>query len=139
MIRNDACCQTIEGHCPSPFEISTLGWHDGLTSGMARCRECARCYHVEMVAWDHEQEVRVYGFREISRASYDTFMAVQASGVPSPQQAIDRSDELALRERDALATGFERTLYVAAVDLMKEILGSRRVPFSLWASLLDMK
>lgn len=73
---NDVCCQTIEDRGPSPFEVSMLGWHDGLTDGMAQCRTCARAYHVEMVAWDNDQEVRVYGLKEVSRPSYDAVVAM---------------------------------------------------------------
>jgi hypothetical protein len=92
-----------------------------------------------MVAWDDEQEVRVYGFKEVSRHSYDGVVAVNTLPAPSPAQAQERSDLVTLRVRDALATSFERTLFVAATDLAKEIRGVRRLTFSSWASMLDLK
>lgn len=67
MSENGVCCQTLRTRAGSPFEVAMLGWYDGVTSAMARCRACGRHYHVEMVAWDGEHEVRVYGFREVSQ------------------------------------------------------------------------
>jgi hypothetical protein len=76
-----------------------------------------------MVAWDDEQETRIYGFREVSRSTYDA-VATLASVPPPAEHARDRSDELTLKVRDALATSFERTFYVAAADLAKTIVAA---------------
>jgi hypothetical protein len=92
-----------------------------------------------MVAWDDDREVRVYGFKEISQKSYEAFMAIHTMPVPSPSQVQERSDALTLRTRDALATSFERGLYMAAIDLSKEIRAVRRLTFSSWASLLALE
>ena len=133
------CCQMLRGCSPSPFEIAMLGWHDGITSGMARCRTCGATYHVEMLAWDDNQEMRVYGFKEVSRQSYDAFMSLQTLPAPLPQQLQERSDALTLRVRDALATAFECTLCVAAMDLSTEIRAARKMTFPIWASLFDLE
>lgn len=133
-----ACCQMLEGRSPSPFEISMLGWHDGLTSGMARCRTCGATYHIEMLVWDDDHEMRIYGFKEVSRQSYDAFIALQTLPAPLPHQSQERSDALTLRVRDALATGLHRILYIAAVDLTAEIRAVRKVTFQVWASLLGL-
>src|SRR5690349_3218015 len=127
------CCQTIDNGGPSPFNVAALGWHDGLTEGMAECRRCHRTYHVEMVAWDDEHEFRIYGLREVSRKSYDDLMSVYNLTVPPVNQSKQRSDEIAVCTRDALASGLGRLLYVAAIDLTKEIRGAHRMSFSSWA------
>jgi len=130
----EVCCKNL-GRGDSPFEIIMLGWQDGLTSGMARCRACGTTYHFEMVAWDQEQEVRIYGFREVSQASYDAVVALHLA--PSvTENPLERSDALALKARDALATGFERIFYAAATNLAKEVIAARRVGFTAWKELL---
>ena len=63
---------------------------------MARCRLCDSTYHFEMVAWDAEQEVRVYGFREVSRASYDAIVTLDAI-TPVLDGIAERVDGLALK------------------------------------------
>ena len=113
-----------------------LGWADGLTSGMARCRLCDFTYHFEMVAWDAEQEVRVYGFREVSRASYDAIVALDAV-TPALDRVGERADVLTLRTRDALATSFERRLFVAASDLARTVIAAKIIEFSAWRTILS--
>jgi hypothetical protein len=135
MSNESPCCQTLEGRAPSPFEIFMIGWHDGLTSGVARCRTCDRAYHFDMMAWDAEHEQRVYGFKEVSRRSYEAFVSMYTQATPSAS-AMDRSDVLTLCVRDALATNPERLLYIGAVDLATEVLGTRRLNFSDWSILL---
>jgi hypothetical protein len=134
-MNRDICCRKMDRGGPSPFEIVMLGWQDGLTSGMARCRSCGSTYHFEMVAWDAEQEVRIYGFRDVSQASYDAIATLNANPV-APERAKERSDALTLRTRDALATSFERTLFVAAVDLTEVLLTARKIDFPTWKELL---
>lgn len=113
-----------------------LGWYDGVTSAMARCRRCVRHYHVEMVAWDDEHEVRVYGFREVSRESYERVIEAQALAASHAEEIRERADVIALCVRDALATSFERILYVAAIDLAIEVIAAQLFAFPAWAALL---
>jgi hypothetical protein len=129
------CCRDLHSGDESPFEILMLGWQDGLTSGMARCRSCGTTFHFEMVAWDGEQEIRIYGFREVSRASYDAVASLHA-GPPADTHSRERADALTLKVRDALATSFERMLYVAAKALAQKIVAARWIEFALWKEML---
>jgi transglutaminase-like putative cysteine protease len=115
-----------------------IGWYDGLTAGMARCRTCDRVYHFEMVAWDFEHNLRIYGFKEISRQSYDAFLQVFIQPATSPASASARGDALTLRVQQALATNPERELYIAASDLTESISGVRRITFADWSALLAL-
>jgi hypothetical protein len=131
------CCQHLRDAGPSPFEVVMLGWHDGITSGMARCRVCGRTYHFDLVAWDADQEVRVYAFKAVSSASYDAVARLQARPTEA-NDAMSRGDEITLRVRDALATAFERKLLVAATDVAKYVLSARSVGFEDWSAMLGM-
>ena len=89
-----------------------------------------------MVAWDAEQEVRVYGFREVSRASYDAIVTLDAIK-PALDGIAERADALALKARNALATSSERPLFIAASDLAKTVIAARRITFSAWQTILS--
>jgi hypothetical protein len=114
-----------------------LGWYDGLTSGMARCRTCGRTYHVEMVAWDHENRIRVFGLREVSRFSYEIIERLNAVSVTG-NQVSEHANAIALLVRDALATSFERTLFVVSEDLCTTILAAKVISFSEWVPIIGL-
>jgi len=113
-----------------------LGWQDGLTSGMARCRECGRTYHFDLVAWDEDQDWRLYGFKEVTAASYQAVVTLLTAGSPAPERAREHIDLVTLRVRDALATSHERKLLVLARDLEKSIESARMVEFEEWTRLM---
>jgi hypothetical protein len=137
MVDDTVCCRMPASNVASPFEVAMFGWHDGVTSGMARCRSCGQAYWFATVSEDGEG-IRVYGFREIGLDSYQAYLRVHTLSVPGPGDVHARSDALALLVRDALSTNEECTLYVAAIDLTEKIIASRRVSFSFWASLLQL-
>jgi hypothetical protein len=94
-------------------------------------------YHFELVAWDGEQETRVYGFVEVSASSYESIQRLTMTPPPAAEYQ-ERSNAVALATRDALASAFERRLFMAAVDLTKEIKGARVMTFSDWANLMGL-
>jgi hypothetical protein len=134
-VKESVCCKRLQPGDLSPFEITQLGWHDGLTAGMARCRNCGSTYHFKLVAWnvanEPEHEVRVYGFRLVTNDTYNDVVRV----VGPPGQRFE-AVPLLLALRDSLATNFECTLYVAAADLTKVIAGAKHVDFAFWSSIL---
>jgi hypothetical protein len=90
-----------------------------------------------MVAWDDEHNVRIYGLQEISKDSYDAIVALNAQPVAESQFQA-RADALTLRTRDALATSFERLLFIVSSDLEKSVLAARRIDFALWTEVLGL-
>lgn len=66
-------------------------------------------------------------------------IAAQALATSHPKEIGERVDAIALCVRDALATSFERILYVAAVDLAVEVIGAHVVAFPAWSALLGLK
>jgi hypothetical protein len=128
------CCQHLKSGDPSPFELTVFGWYDGPTSGFAVCSGCDRVYHFELIATDEEVGERVYAFKEVSRASYDAVIAADAStrGGDTQQWA----DQVTLRTRDSLATGFERDLFVLTSDLQSSITAISRISVPRWRQIL---
>jgi len=133
------CCRNLAVSDKSPFEVSMLGWYDGLTSGLAKCRICDRTYHFELIAQDAEGEVRLYGFKEVSHSCYDAIVGLLVGPVPPAEQAREFGDQVMLRVRDALATNLERKLFVASTDLTKVILSAQIVDFDRWESILGLQ
>lgn len=132
----NACCKRLTRDEPSPFELVQLGWWDGLTSGMARCRACSATYYFDMISWAFEHEVRIYGFREISRAGYDSVEELCAGPAPSADQRQQHDAALLRRVRDALATNYETSLYVASANLAERIVSARTISFDAWMGIL---
>lgn len=57
------CCRELPSlvDAASPFaRIVALGYYDGPTSGVAECEHCPESYRFDMLAWDVQQDVRVY-------------------------------------------------------------------------------
>jgi len=134
---DNTCCKRLRIGDVSPFEIVMLGWYDGLHNGMASCRTCGLAYNFEMLAWDSERETRIYGFRQVSRGSYDAIAVLAALPSPEPAQLRDRLDKMAVLLRDSLASSLEWNLYIKSTDLSKEILTAKYIDFSTWNSILS--
>lgn len=115
-----------------------LGWYDGLTSGVARCRGCDRTYHFELMSHDTSDEMRLFGFKEVSHSAYDAIVALLATQPASAQQGRELGDQVILRVRDALATSLERNLFVASTDLGSLIQSARILDFERWKSILGL-
>jgi len=105
---------------------------------MASCRACGAAYHFEMLAWDSEHEMRIYGLRLVSRSSYEAIAALAAQAPPQPAHLRARLDEMALLVRDALATSYEWSLYIRTTDLSKEVLAVKRIDFWAWHAILAL-
>jgi hypothetical protein len=136
MTKESTCCQGLAQGGPSPFDITMLGWYDGLTSGMAKCRGCGRTYHFDLLTWDEEHEARLYGFKEVSATSHDAVALLLASAPSSPERAVELGDLVTLRVRDALSTSMERKLLIVATDLTAFVQSAQTVDFPRWKSLL---
>ena len=57
----------------SPFgKVLSLGWYDGTTFGMAQCSSCSAIFKYDVMAWDGEQDRRIFVFSPISRWDFDS-------------------------------------------------------------------
>jgi len=137
MTKESACCQRLSEGGPSPFDVSMLGWYDGPISGLAKCRGCGRAYHFDLVAWDSEQDERLYGFAEVTVADYEAIVRLMAE-TPSPERAREQGDKVMLRVRDALAASYERNLLVLTSDLSQVIRTAQIVAFERWKFMLGI-
>jgi hypothetical protein len=128
------CCQQLDGASDSPFELLTLGFYDGPTAGLVRCRVCALAYHFEMLTWDRHREVRIYGLTPIHEVD---FMRV-GKLIEQAGTGANADRELLVGVRDALASGLVRELIVAAEDLSLRVLSVTRMDYSRWAEVLRL-
>jgi hypothetical protein len=70
---NTVCCQKISGlqNQKSPFQkIIAFGYYDGPTAGAAQCAECLESYKYDLLAWDENQDIRVYSFAPLPSQSF---------------------------------------------------------------------
>lgn len=132
----DSCCKDLHAGDSSPFDIIALGWHDGILNGMARCRSCDCSYYFDMLAWDSDRDVRVYGLKLVSANSYAAVGALISELPPQVAQLQSSLDQIALRVRDSLASGFEWNLYIASADISRTILAARTIGYEDWISIL---
>lgn len=71
------CCQNLRAPgSPSPFDkVVSLGYYDGTTHGLARCRSCATCYSYALQAWDGDQETRVYSMGQVPPRDFENLVS----------------------------------------------------------------
>jgi hypothetical protein len=133
------CCQRLNAGDVSPFEVSVLGWYDGMTSGVVKCRGCGRTYHAEMLSWEVDQDThegaRVFGLKQIHASHYEALVAHEAQATSGdPRDDADCAFPALLR--DALAAAFGCDLYVCASNLSQRILGARSLSLDAWLKIL---
>lgn len=122
------CCQDISAPTRSPFEIVQLGWHDGITDGLARCKLCGTTYAFDVMC--SAGDLRVYGFARIAEAH---FRAV-SSALRRPPPPVEKLQEwlrvVAEVESIVPRAASNRDLLVLARNLEDEVQLARRVSFA---------
>jgi hypothetical protein len=123
------CCLALGLAKPvhSPFtRLLAAGYYDGPTEGIVECGTCRRIFAFRMLAWDGEQNVRVFGLAPLEE-EYETLCkrllkAPPAAGITviPPLPNMERS------ELDRLLAS-PVTHVVASEDLLAELLSSRTV------------
>jgi hypothetical protein len=51
--------------------VLSLGWYDGTTSGLAKCASCFTVFKYDIVAWDADQEQRIFALSHIATQAFD--------------------------------------------------------------------
>lgn len=60
------CEHVVVAPDESPFDrMLVTGYYDGPTDGFVECRQCARVYGFRKLAWDRDQDVRIYALLPI--------------------------------------------------------------------------
>ena len=87
MKTDEICCRKIielkeQG---SPWrEIIALGYYDGPTSGLAKCRLCSSVYKFDLLTWDDRQDVRIYAFSPLPASAFQQAIdALAPLGAPT--------------------------------------------------------
>jgi hypothetical protein len=129
------CCQDVSAPTKSPFEIVQLGWNDGISDGLARCKLCGTTYAFDVVC--AEGDLRVYGFARIAEAHYRAV----ASALRRPPPPVEKLQEwlrvVAEVESIVPRAASNRDLFVLARHLEDEVLLARRVRFAAVRAFLE--
>jgi len=66
------CGRRFDESIANPFDqVLCLDFYDGPISGLARCKESDLAYAFEMIAWDDEQDNRIYSLAEVDAQVFD--------------------------------------------------------------------
>ena len=135
-MKEDApCCQAIRSRAASPFQIVQLGYYDGTTEGLARCKVCGRAYAFDVIV-QSDEGARLYGFARITVAHYEAMAAATEGAPASLEDAQSWVEKLALLEARVPRQQAERDLLVLADRIEEEVIASRKVDFETLQALL---
>jgi hypothetical protein len=131
------CDNILEGPIPSPFKKTiALGYYDGATSGLAQCGNCPVAYRFELIAWNSNQENRIYSLAEIEPQVFESIVhTLSLIEVPRWPYWIPRwqfkSPEEEKRNRDAVELDLQKAstanLVIATDHIGKEIVTCREI------------
>lgn len=121
----------------SPFQqVIAFGYYDGPTAGVAQCAACEQAYKYDLLAWDENQDVRVYSFAPLPAQSFQQIVkACSVLGEPRwpvwvPKWEIEQKEteeKVESEVEQALAGAGQVEIILAAEDLVGDILALKRL------------
>lgn len=132
----------------SPFgRIIALGYYDGPTSGVVQCSVCSSAYKYEIVAWDDNQDLRIYVLAPLREELFVDFVKTLSEleapkwpvWVPRWGSASKKRDKAINSSLETLLGSASKEEYVLSTeDLSKRIIAAkcldeeslRRIPFA---------
>lgn len=129
------CCQSISRVTPTPFEIIQMGWYDGITEGLAKCRTCGSTYTFDVMV--SSDGVRAYGFARIGESEYEAVATIAETSVPTANALQEWREAIALAAVRSTTYRGERHLLVVADDLEHEVKLATLVRFSPFLEFLE--
>jgi len=131
------CDREFEGPMTSPFaKIIVLGYYDGPISGLLQCADCPTAYRFELIAWDSNQDNRVFSLAEVDSDVFESVIHTLAS-VQEPKWPIwvvDWKFESTTEEKrihDSIDRALEKAstakLVIATPHIAKDITMCREI------------
>lgn len=121
-------CKHIETATPDHSPLNRMlvtGYYDGPTEGFVECRECGQTYAFRKLAWDDEQDVRIFGLapldERLDQIREDVLKLAQGGDVV---RVVPLAGDGAQPALDRLAASPIRYV-VASLDLRKGLLAQR--------------
>jgi hypothetical protein len=137
------CCKSIAGamNVISPFDrVISFSYYDGATSGITRCKTCGNEYVFELLSWDANQDIRIFGLSLVPSGSFEKISAlgikIDVPRWPEWQPVLtDKkliADQVALENemKSVTSTKDPITLVVAAESLTQKINSVKNVVLS---------
>ena len=112
----------------SPFgKMLVTGFYDGPTDGFVECLRCGRAYAFRMLAWDEEQDVRVYGLAALDESLRS--IRVEELRLPELDEPVTLVPPVGEQEQQAIERLAARPVQyvVAAVSLLRGVLAGKSV------------
>ncbi len=121
-------CEHIESASAerSPFgKMLVTGFYDGPTDGFVECRHCGRAYAFRKLAWDDEQDVRIYGLAPLEQPLES--IRLEALKLPESDDPVTVVPPLAEEQQQAVERLAARPVHyvVAAVNLRRGIMAAK--------------
>ena len=76
------CCSHIAEANAAFSQAVALEWYDGLTEGVTQCRTCGTSYRIHMLAWDEQQDVRIYSLTPLLASLPEVISVLRSLGEP---------------------------------------------------------
>lgn len=76
------CCSHIAEATGAFSQVVALEWYDGLTEGVTQCRTCGTPYRIHMLAWDEQQDVRIYSLTPLLASLPEVISVLRPLGEP---------------------------------------------------------
>jgi hypothetical protein len=73
------CCKSIfdKADFKSPFDKAiAFSYYDGAKSGITKCSTCGNEYFFELLSWDANQDVRIYGLSLTPAGAFEKIIAL---------------------------------------------------------------
>jgi hypothetical protein len=104
------CCSHMARVGGALGRIVALDWYDGITEGVAECRECTATYRVRMLAWDEQQDERVYSLTPLTVRLSEVINLLEPLGEPRWPVWLPAWDTLPRERIEALQSRLESVL-----------------------------
>ncbi len=130
---------------PSPTEsvfdrILTLGWYDGITSGLLCASARSSVFRFDILAWSPDQDQRIFALSPMSIAVFDEVVGILTSFelpkwprwdcVGAWPRDMERAIQLSADLDQILAIAEKPTSVIETESMFETIFASRRLPES---------
>jgi len=115
----------------SPFgKMLVTGFYDGATDGFVECQHCGRAYAFRKLAWDEEQDVRIYGLAPLDVSLEN--IRLDTLHLPPGDDPVSLVPPLGEQEREAVERLAAAPVQhvVAAANLRRGVLASKSLVVS---------
>jgi hypothetical protein len=101
------------------------GYYDGATEGLAECRTCGQTYAFRKLAWDDEQDIRIFALSNVNHRFDDICDSLLSIGEADRDIVVIPPLQPAEQSALDLLLGVRAEYVLASLDLRKGIIAKK--------------